>query len=118
MAYQLVDDWLDYAGDAATMGKNVGDDLAEGKLTLPLIRALSHARPEQAELIRAAVAERSTARMSDVLDIVRACGALDYTRDAARREAEAAEACLAALPDTEHRAALRSLARYSVSRLA
>jgi len=118
MAYQLVDDWLDYAGDAEQMGKNVGDDLAEGKLTLPLIRALTEANDGDAELIRSAVRDRSAARLEDIVRVVHATGALEATRRAAREEGDAAIAQLDALPASHYRDALETLARYSVSRLA
>jgi len=118
MAYQLVDDWLDYAGDAEQMGKNVGDDLAEGKLTLPLIRALTEAKESDAELIRSAVRDRSAARLDEIVSVVHATGALEATRLAAREEGDAAIAQLDALPASGYRDALETLARYSVSRLA
>jgi octaprenyl-diphosphate synthase len=117
IAYQLVDDYLDYAGDPAVMGKNVGDDLAEGKLTLPLIRALAHARRSDAAVIREAVASRSADRLEEVLATVRGCGALDYVQDAARREGELARASLAGLPGSDYRDALEILSDYSTARL-
>jgi octaprenyl-diphosphate synthase len=116
LAYQLVDDWLDYMGDSETMGKNVGDDLAEGKLTLPLIYALANA-PLGAEVIRQAVAERSTDRMDEVLRIVQTSGALDYTQRMATEQSERAIARLDALPDNEYRDALHTLAKFCVDRL-
>lgn len=117
LAYQLVDDYLDYAGDAELMGKNAGDDLAEGKLTLPLIRALAEAPPGDAQALRQAIESCSAEALPQVLDVVRRCGALDYVRDAARRHADAALSSLAALPDTPYRDALETLARYSTARL-
>ena len=116
LAYQLVDDWLDYAGDAATMGKNVGDDLAEGKLTLPLIHALRQGGVG-AELIRQAIAERSSDRLDEVSRTVQTSGALDYTHGAALVQCERAEACLAALPDNAYRDALHTLTKFCVERL-
>ncbi len=117
LAYQLVDDYLDYAGDPRLMGKNVGDDLAEGKLMLPLIRALTNAAPADAELLRSAVANRSTDRLREVLEVVRGCGALDYVQRAAREQAARALASLGDLPDSAHRDALETLANYSTARL-
>ena len=117
MAYQLVDDYLDYAGDAAVMGKNVGDDLAEGKLTLPLIYALEQAAPAETGLIRDAVSEHSAKHLNDVLAIVRGCGALDYVQQAARQRGERALGALAGLPDNAYREALTTLTHYSLSRL-
>lgn len=117
LAYQLVDDWLDYAGDAQLMGKNVGDDLTEGKLTLPLIHALQQADPREAALIRRAVATRSGDSLAQVIEIVTRCGALDATRAAALEESERAIKALCALPANPFRDALESLARHCTSRL-
>ncbi len=117
LAYQLVDDWLDYEGDSSTLGKNVGDDLAEGKLTLPLIHALAHAPDADAEIVRKAVSARSADRLADVLQVVRASGALSYTRSAATQQCARAVDCLAGLPDNEYRDALQTLANFCVDRL-
>jgi octaprenyl-diphosphate synthase len=117
LAYQLVDDYLDYAGDTALMGKNVGDDLAEGKLTLPLIRALVNAPGADAAVIREALASRSSDRLDEVLSIVRGCGALDYVQDAARREGALARVSLEGLSGNAYRDALEILADYSTARL-
>ncbi len=117
LAYQLVDDWLDYAGSAEAMGKNVGDDLAEGKLTLPLIHTLRESGPAGSKLIRSAIEARSADTLPDVLTVVRESGALDYTRSAARRQSELAIDCVSNLPASPYREALASLSRYCVSRL-
>jgi len=117
LAYQLVDDYLDYAGDSSVMGKNVGDDLAEGKLTLPLIRALSTARPVEAKVVRDILTNRSSDRFAEVLAIVRRCGALDYVQEAARQEAERARGSLGGLAGGSYRDALETLAEYSTARL-
>ena len=117
MAYQLVDDWLDYAGDSGVMGKNPGDDLAEGKVTLPLIHTLENGPPEDALLIRQAVKAHSTQHFPRVARAVRASGGLDYTKACALEEAERAAEALRALPPSRHRDALETLAECSVSRL-
>lgn len=117
LAYQLVDDWLDYAGESESMGKNVGDDLAEGKLTLPLIHALARGNTAQVRFLRDSITSRSVDALPDVLGIVRETGALDYTQAAARAQSEKAVCCLAALPANSHREALDTLARFAISRL-
>jgi octaprenyl-diphosphate synthase len=117
LAYQLVDDWLDYAGDAESMGKNVGDDLAEGKLTLPLIHALQHSNDAGSRVIRRAIEAQSADTLPDVLKVVRDSGALDYTRAAAQSQSERAIEHLQALPDSPYRQALSDLSRFCVSRL-
>ena len=117
MAYQLVDDWLDYAGDGGVMGKNPGDDLAEGKMTLPLIHALRNGRPAAALLIREAVEARSSSAFGRVAAAVRDSGGLAYTERCAVAEAERAVDALGALPPGPHRDGLETLAACSVSRL-
>jgi octaprenyl-diphosphate synthase len=115
-AFQLIDDVLDYSGDAATIGKSLGDDLAEGKPTLPLIHVMSTGRPEQAALVRRAIVEGGREAFGGVLAAIRACGALDYSRAAARREAEAAARAIAPLPASEFKQSLLELASFSVTR--
>lgn len=117
MAYQLVDDWLDYMGDAATLGKNVGDDLSEGKLTLPLIYALEHASAHEREQIENAIANRRANQLPEILAIVRACGAMDYVASAIRTEADLAMSCLAKLPNNPYVEALKTLTEYSTARV-
>jgi len=118
MAYQLVDDWLDYAGDAKFMGKNAGDDLAEGKLTLPLIFTLANGASAQVDLVRESLITRSAARLDDVLGVVKACGALDYTRAAALRHSQRAMQCLEVLPNNEYREALGAFTEFAQARMA
>ncbi|MFW6094307.1 MAG: polyprenyl synthetase family protein [Pseudomonadota bacterium] len=117
MAYQLVDDYLDYAGDAEVMGKNVGDDLSEGKLTLPLIHALARSEPAGAVIIRDALTARSTERLDEVLSVVRSSGALDYVQHVAQSEGERARASLESLEPSAYREALERLVDYSTSRI-
>ena len=115
-AFQLIDDVLDYSGDAAEIGKNLGDDLAEGKPTLPLIYTMRCGAPEQAELVRKAIRAGGRDDFAAVLAAVRGCGALDYAREVARREAEVATRALAALPASEFKRSLLELASFSVTR--
>ena len=115
-AFQLVDDVLDYSGDADTIGKSLGDDLAEGKPTLPLIYAMQHGTPAQAERVRHAIEQGDLTRFGEVLQIVQETGALDYTRQQAMRETAAAHAALAGLPASEHKQALLDLAEFAATR--
>jgi octaprenyl-diphosphate synthase len=117
LAYQLVDDWLDYAGDPAVMGKNAGDDLAEGKITLPLIHTLRHGAATDRKVVRDAIETRSNGALEEVIAAVQRCGALDRTRHDAEVQAERAIKLLAPLPDNAYRRALVDLARFCVARL-
>jgi octaprenyl-diphosphate synthase len=109
---------LDYSGNAEEIGKNLGDDLAEGKPTLPLIYAMQHGTPEQAAVIRAAIEQGDINRFAEVLEIVQKTGALDYTRQQAQREADLATAQLAHLPDTQYKQSLVKLAQLAATRQA
>jgi octaprenyl-diphosphate synthase len=112
-AFQLVDDVLDYSGD---LGKSLGDDLAEGKPTLPLIYTMRCGSAEQAGVVRRAIAEGGRADFGRVLEAIRACGALDYAREAASREAEAAARAITVLPESEYKRSLLELASFAVTR--
>ncbi|WP_458525957.1 octaprenyl diphosphate synthase [Onishia taeanensis] len=116
LAFQLVDDLLDYQGDAKAMGKNVGDDLAEGKPTLPLIQAMAQGTPEQAKLIRQAIRQGGLDHLDEVLAIVRETGSLEYTRERAVAMADQALAELNALPPSPYRDTMAELARLAVDR--
>jgi octaprenyl-diphosphate synthase len=115
-AFQLVDDLLDYEGATAQLGKNVGDDLREGKPTLPLLIAMERGSPDERQLIRHAIEHGEITRLQDVVEIVRRTGALAATRDAARAEAEKAQRTLAALPPSTYADALLELCVRSVER--
>jgi octaprenyl-diphosphate synthase len=115
-AFQLVDDVLDYSGDAPTIGKSLGDDLAEAKPTLPLIYARRAGPPAQAEVVRRAIVEGGRDDFAAVLDAIRGCGALEYARAAAAREAELAARALAPLPASIFKDSLLELASFSVTR--
>ena len=115
-AFQLVDDLLDYEGDTHALGKNVGDDLREGKPTLPLLVAMSRSTEAERELIRHAIEHGEPDRLDDILAIVRRTGALEATREAARAEADKARSALSALPESSAREALLELCARSVER--
>ena len=115
-AFQIVDDVLDYASDADTLGKNLGDDLSEGKATLPLIHAIGHSDAATRARLRHAVEHGDTDAMPEVLAAIHASGGLDYSRERAREYAQAAERALDGLEHNEYVAALRGLARYAVNR--
>ena len=115
-AFQLVDDLLDYEGDTQALGKNVGDDLREGKPTLPLLVAMARGTTAERDLIRHAIEHGESERLPDIIEVVRRTGALNLTRDAARAEAAKAQACLTLLPETAARAALLELCLRSVDR--
>jgi octaprenyl-diphosphate synthase len=117
-AFQIIDDVLDYDGDATEMGKNLGDDLREGKSTLPLIAAMQRGAPEQAALVRHAIEQGSTDRLDDIVHIVRSTGALHVARDAAHAEARRAIATLAQLPENPYTSGLLQLAAQLLERRA
>ena len=116
MAFQLMDDILDYEGDAEEMGKNVGDDLAEGKPTLPLIHAMAHGTEEQSKLIRKAIRKGGLEDIDEIMQIVRDCGSLQYTKEKALEQVQKAQQNLNQLADTEAKQALHHLARIAVER--
>lgn len=115
-AFQLIDDVLDYSGDHTETGKNLGDDLAEGKPTLPLLHAMRHGTPAQAALIRKAIEQGGLQEFQPVLETIHQTGALEYTRAQAGKEAEAACAAVAHLPDSNYKDSLLQLADFAVSR--
>lgn len=116
-AFQLIDDLLDYSADGQTLGKNVGDDLSEGKPTLPLLHAMRHGNPQQTAMIREAI-EQGNGRhlLEPVLEAMRQCGSLEWTRARAEQEADKAIAALQSLPETPWRSALEALAHMAVQR--
>jgi octaprenyl-diphosphate synthase len=115
-AFQIIDDVLDYDGDTTEMGKNLGDDLREGKSTLPLIAAMARGTPAQAQIVRNAIEHGSTDQLAEIVQIVRDTGALDITRAAAANEARRAMAAAERLPSNAYSAALLELAAQLLSR--
>jgi octaprenyl-diphosphate synthase len=116
VAFQLVDDALDYSSSAGELGKNVGDDLAEGKPTLPLIHALQSGDEQQQNLIRKAIEDGGLDNLEPVQSAIESTGGLDYTARLAREEADAALASLAEIPESTYTQALAALARLAVER--
>ncbi|HEX5056502.1 MAG TPA: octaprenyl diphosphate synthase [Gammaproteobacteria bacterium] len=115
-AFQLIDDVLDYNADPEEIGKNIGDDLAEGKPTLPLIYVLEHGNPAQTACVRSAIEDGGRDRIAEVLEAIQATGALQYTRKVAQAEAEQAIMSLAGLGVSPYRDSLRQLAEFSTNR--
>ena len=115
-AFQLVDDVLDYSGELTAIGKNLGDDLAEGKMTLPLIRALAVANPQDAALIRGAITGGRLTEFAPVVDVLARTGALDYARERARIESDAAARCVSDLAASPQRESLLELATFAARR--
>jgi len=116
VAFQLVDDVLDYSAAAEQMGKNAGDDLAEGKPTLPLIHAMVNGTDDQRKLIRKAIEQGGLEDLGPIRLAIESTGGLEYTARLARQEADAAVAALALIPDSAYRDALAALAHIAVER--
>ncbi|NIS91287.1 MAG: octaprenyl diphosphate synthase [Woeseiaceae bacterium] len=115
-AFQLIDDALDYNASADELGKNIGDDLAEGKATLPLIYAMQQGSDNDKALIRRAIIEGGLDQLDYITEIIESTGALKYTADRAQEAADVAIAALADIPDSDHKQALISVAEFSVRR--
>jgi octaprenyl-diphosphate synthase len=116
IAFQLIDDALDYSADRDALGKNLGDDLAEGKPTLPIIHALRHTTGDDRELLRRAIESGSTDDLPRITALIESTGGLHYTARLARREADAALAALSAVPESVHKQSLSDLAEFAVNR--
>lgn len=115
-AFQLIDDALDYCSEAKTMGKNVGDDLAEGKATLPLLHVLQHGTPQQQQRVKQSLQEGTLAYLPEILEAIAETNAIAYTQTIAQQEIEKAHSALAILPESHYKQALGDIADYAVKR--
>ena len=116
VAFQLVDDALDYRAKGEELGKNLGDDLAEGKPTLPVIRALAVGTPEQRALLREAIEQGGRERIAEVAAVIDSTGGIEYTIALARRHAASAKQAVALLPESAQRASLELMVDFAVAR--
>jgi octaprenyl-diphosphate synthase len=116
IAYQLIDDALDYNASAEQTGKNIGNDLAEGKTTLPLIHALKRGTPAEVALIREAIQTGSSNHLNSILAIIESTSAIEYTANAAKKHAKEASIALTHIPDSPYRHALNELTEFVVER--
>jgi octaprenyl-diphosphate synthase len=115
-AFQLIDDVLDYSGNATEIGKNVGDDLREGKPTLPLIYLMENGSDEQQALVRACIENGDESHFNEILEAVTSSGALEYTKQEAEKAASRAAASISALPDSQFKQSLLQLCSFAVDR--
>jgi len=115
-AFQIIDDVLDYSGETDLIGKNVGDDLAEGKPTLPLLYAMKHGTQQEAEIIRDAITNGDSSNFQRILAIVRKTGALEHAQRQADAESKLATAALSSLPSSQYKEALLQLSAFAVTR--
>ena len=116
MAFQLIDDALDYEGSTEQLGKNVGDDLAEGKVTLPIIAAMRNCTESETQLLRSAIQNGGLENLGEVMEIVTRTGGLDYTNEKAELEIQKALTSLENIPESTYKDAMISLASFSISR--
>lgn len=115
-AFQLVDDVLDYSGNAADIGKNVGDDLREGKPTLPLIYLMQHGTAQQRELVRSCIENGDEQHFDEILAAITGSGALDYTKQEAEKAAQRAASAISSVPNTQFKDSLLQLCAFAVDR--
>ena len=115
-AFQLIDDALDYCSNAQTLGKNVGDDLADGKATLPLLHVLKHGTPSQQLKVKESLEIGTLDYLPEILQAIAETNAIEFTRNVAKSEVDLALAALDVLPDSEYKEALKNLANYAISR--
>ena len=117
IAFQLIDDVLDYTADEINMGKHLGDDLAEGKPTLPIIHALSHGNSTQKKILTEAIEQGKTSQLPEIVTILHALGSIDYTYEKSLAHAKAAEKNIDFLPESAYKEALMSLTTHAVERV-
>jgi octaprenyl-diphosphate synthase len=115
-AFQLIDDVLDYSGNQSDIGKNVGDDLREGKPTLPLIYLMQHGTEQQRELVRQCISQGDEAHFDEILSAITSSGALEYTRQQAQNAAQRAKDSIRDLPEGHYKDALIALVSFAVER--
>lgn len=115
-AFQLIDDALDYCSDPESIGKNIGDDLADGKATLPLLHALKNGTLKQQEIIKSSLQEGSLNHLPEILTAIAETNAIEYTREYATNEVKLALQALEPIPDSIYKASLRDLALFAVER--
>ena len=116
MAFQIADDVLDLEGDVSKIGKNIGDDLSEGKMTLPMIYAREHCDSVHKDQIRSAISNKSAENFDQILKIVSQTGGLDYSLNKAKEHSSKALKALENLPDSQYKEVLTKLATFAVSR--
>ena len=116
LAFQLMDDWLDYEGSAQELGKNTGDDLAEGKVTLPIILALKAAGASDRRILEQAITQPGSVAFEDVRCIAERCGGIETTKHRAAAEASLAESALQGLPDSACKSQMIRLSQFAVER--
>ena len=116
MAFQLQDDVLDYMGNSDELGKNIGDDLAEGKPTLPLIHAMKAGTPDEKALIRSAIQNKDTTNIDSIVTAAQNSGGLEYTQNRAKKEADLAKQALSNIPPSSYRDTLLDLATFAIER--
>lgn len=115
-AFQLIDDALDYCSDVQTLGKNIGDDLADGKATLPLLHVLKHGSPDAKEKVKDSLKHGKLDHLPHILDAIEATKAIDYTRAVAANEIDKALSALQVMPNSVYKDALTELAHYAIER--
>lgn len=115
-AFQLIDDALDYNSNSETLGKNIGDDLADGKATLPLLHALENSLPQEQQLIRVSLEQGNVEALPEILAIIKSTKSIEYTQQMAKQESENAIAALDVISDSVHKEAMIELAQFAVSR--